>query len=155
MGILSPYARRRIAVILLVVGAAIIALAALDAGPFSDPPTEADRAQSVLEDFFAAARDKDYARVCALLASSQRKTLEQAAAQLSGGKIDGGCADAVGAGGGGTLAHSEVRIRDVRISGNLAAIDASIRVPGGGPPQFRTFQLEEVHGEWRVSDLGI
>jgi hypothetical protein len=155
VGILDPFVRRRIAALLLLAVAVVVVLALLDVGPFSNPPTEADRAQAALEDFFAAARDKDYQRVCELLSQAQQKTLEQAAAQLSNGKVGHGCAAAVGAGGGGALAHSELRIRDVRVSGSLAAIDASLRIEGVKGPQFRTFQLEEVHGEWRVSDLGI
>jgi len=155
VGYLDPFVRRRIAAVLLLLGAALATLALLNAGPFANPPTEADRARTALEDFFAAARAKDYARVCELLSPAQRKTLEQAAKQLAGGKIDNGCAAAVGAGGGGALARSQLRIRDVRISGSLAAIDASLRIEGVKGPQFRTFQLEEVNGEWRVSDLGI
>jgi hypothetical protein len=155
VGYLDPYIRRRIAALLLIVGAAIAALALLDVGPFSNPPTEADRAQAALEDFFAAARDKDFERVCELLSPAQQKTLEQAAQQLSKDKIGNGCVAAVSVGGGGALGHSELRIRDVRVSGSLAAIDASLRIEGVKGPQFRTFQLEEVRGEWRVSDLGI
>ncbi len=155
MGILDPFVRRRIAALLLLAGVAIAVLALLDVGPFANPPTEADRARTALEDFFAAARERDYPRVCELLSPTQQKTLEQAAAQLSGGKVANGCAAAVGAGGGGALARSELRIRDVRVSGSLAAIDASLRIEGVKGPQFRTFQLEEVRGAWRVSDLGI
>ena len=155
MGYLDPIVRRRIAALLLLAGAAIAVLALLNIGPFSNPPTEADRARTALEDFFAAARAKDYARVCELLSPAQQKNLEQAAEQVSKGKVANGCAAAVAAGGGGALAHSELRIRDVRVSGSLAAIDASLRIQGVKGPQFRTFQLEEVNGEWRVSDLGI
>jgi hypothetical protein len=155
VGYLDPIARRRIAALLLI--AAIVAgvLALANVGPFANPPTEADRAQTALEDFFAAAKSKDYSRVCELLSPSQQKTLEQAAEQLSNGRVKNGCAAAVAAGSGGALARSELRIRDVRVSGSLAAIDASLRIEGVRGAQFRTFQLEEVRGEWRVSDLGI
>jgi hypothetical protein len=155
VGYLDPILRRRIAALLLIAGIVLAVLAIANIGPFSNPPTEADRARSALEDFFAAAKAKDYTRVCELLSPSQQKTLEQAAEQLSNGKVKHGCTAAVAAGGGGALARSELRIRDVRVSGSLAAIDASLRIEGVKGPQFRTFQLEEVRGEWRVSDLGI
>ena len=155
MGYLDPFVRRRIAAFLLLAAAVIATLALLNVGPFANPPTEADRARAALEDFFAAAKAKDYPRVCELLSPAQQKTLEQAAEQVSNGKVSNGCAAAVAAGGGGALAHTELRIRDVRVSGSLAAIDASLRIQGVKGPQFRTFQLEEVHGDWRVSDLGL
>ncbi len=76
MGYLSPVIRRRIAAVLLVVGAAVVALAIANVGPFSDPPTEADRAKAALEDFFAAARRKDYKSVCQLLTAPERRQIE-------------------------------------------------------------------------------
>jgi hypothetical protein len=155
VGYLSVYARRRVAVVLFLAVAALIVLAAGNIGPFKDPPTEVDRARSALEDFFAAAKAKDYDRVCELLAPAQRKSIETAAAELAQGKVDNACAAAIGAGGGGALAHSTMRIRDVRVSGSLAAIDADLRIPGVKGPQTRTFKLEEIKGTWVISDLGI
>ncbi len=155
MGYLTVYARRRIAVLLFLAVTALAVLAVGNIGPFSDPPTEVDRARSALEDFFAAAKAKDYGRVCALLAPAQRKTIETAAAQVVQGKLDNGCAAAVEARGGGALAHSSLQIRDVRVSGSLAAIDANIRTQGVNGPQSRTFKLEEIDGTWVISDLGI
>jgi hypothetical protein len=155
VGYLSEYARRRVAVVLFLAVTALIVLAAGNIGPFSDPPTEEDRARAALEDFFAAAKTKDYDRVCELLAPAQRKTIEAAAAQVAQGKLENGCSAAVEAGGGGALAHSTLQIRDVRVSGALAAIDANIRIQGVKGPQSRTFQLEEINGTWVISDLGI
>jgi hypothetical protein len=155
VGYLDPFVRRRIAALLLLAGAVLAGLAIANAGPFSNPPTEFDRARAALEDFFAAAKSKDYARVCELLAPAQRKVIETAASQLAQGKLKNGCTAAVAAGGGGALAHSELRIRDVRVSGSLAAIDANIVVPGVNGPQSRTFKLEEIKGNWVISDLGI
>lgn len=154
MGYLDPYVRRRIAALLLVAGVVVAALALASVGPFKDPPTETDLARSALEDFFAAAHDKDFDRVCELLSPAQRKTIESAAASLSGGKIKNGCSAAVAAGGGGALAQAKLVVRDVRVSGSLAAIDTTIRLPGADP-QIRTFKLEQDDGSWVISDLGI
>ncbi len=146
MGYLDVYARRRVAVLLFLVVVAVVVLASGNIGPFSDPPTEMDRAQSALEDFFAAAREKDWDRVCDLLSPAQRKKIEAVA---------NGCASAVESTEGGALARSTLEIRDVRVSGALAAIDATIRIKGVRGPQSRTFQLEELDGTWVISDLGI
>jgi ketosteroid isomerase-like protein len=155
VGYLDVHTRRRVAAALIVVLAVLGVMAAADLGPFSDPPTEADRARSAIEDFFAAARAKDYDRVCALLAPAQRRSIEAAASELADGKLENGCAAGIAAGGGGALARSTLRIRDVRVSGSLAAVDADIRIEGVRGPQSRTFKLEEIDGSWVISDLGI
>jgi hypothetical protein len=48
VGSLSESARRRIAAVILLAGIAIAALAIWDVGPFANPPTEAERAQSAV-----------------------------------------------------------------------------------------------------------
>ena len=146
MGYLDVYARRRIAVLLFLVAVAIIVLAGANIGPFADEPTEADRAQAALEDFFAAARTKNWDRVCDLLSPPQRKRIEAVADE---------CPQAVEATEGGALARSTLQIRDVRVSGALAAIDATIRIEGIRGPQSRTFKLEELDGNWVIADLGV
>jgi len=67
VGNLSELARRRIAAAILIGGIAIGALAIADVGPFSDPPTEEERAQSAVEHFFAAAQDHDFKSACTQL----------------------------------------------------------------------------------------
>ncbi len=146
MGYLDVYARRRIAVLLFLVAVGLIVLAAGNIGPFSDPPTETDRARSALENFFAAARDKDWGEVCDLLSPDQRKQVESVA---------GSCDAAVESTAGGALARSTLQIQDVRVSGSLAAIDTTLRIHGVRGPQSRTFKLEELNGEWLITDLGI
>ncbi len=151
VGYLSPVIRRRIATVLLVVGAAVVALAIANVGPFSDPPTEADRAQAALEDFFAAAHRKDYKAVCRLLTAPERSQVEIRAAALAGNST--GCANVLDSPLGLVLAKTEVEITDVRVSGNLAAIDANLHAPGVKRTQYRTYKLQEIGGTWRISEV--
>ena len=62
--------RRRIAAVLLVIVVIVAALAIADLGPFSDPPTEEERAQETVEDFFGAAADGDFKEFCDLLSET-------------------------------------------------------------------------------------
>jgi hypothetical protein len=136
MGYLSPVARRRIALLVLLAGAAVAALAITNTGPFSNPTTQEDRARSALEGFFDAARQGHFHEACALLAGQRQgcaKVLPVVGRQLSGTTLE---------------------VQDVRVSGNLAAIDTKLRVPGRNRVQLRTFKLEERGGRWLISDLG-
>ncbi len=151
MGYLSPVIRRRIAAALLVVGAVVVALAIANVGPFSDPPTEADRARTALEDFFTAAHHKDYKTVCRFLTAPERSQIEIRAAQLAGNST--GCANVLDSPLGLVLARTEVEVTDVRVSGDLAAVDAKLRAPGVKRAQFRTYKLQEIGGKWRISEV--
>jgi len=150
MGYLDPFVRRRIAALLLVAGAIVTALALTNAGPFSNPPTEADRARAALQEFFDAAHRKDFAKVCDLLTRAQQKTIERAGRRATGKAV--AC---VGAVGGGALATTDLEVLDVRVSANLAAIDAKLKIEGRPGTELRTFQLQEAGDRWLVSDLGI
>jgi hypothetical protein len=151
VGYLDPVTRRRIAAVLLVLGAIVAALAIANVGPFSDPPTEADRAQAALEDFFAAAAKKDYAAACRLLTSAERRQVEIRAATLAGNRT--GCASVLDSPLGLVLAKTRIEIKDVRVSGDLAAIDARLHAPGVKRAQYRTYKLQELGGKWRISEV--
>lgn len=139
---------------MLLVAGAIVALLALgNVGPFSDPPTEEDRARAALQEFFDAAHRKDFGKVCDLLTASQRKPIESAGKKATGKKV--ACADLVKASEGGALAHTELTVIDVRVSASLAAIDTKLKIEGRPGTELRTFKLEQAKGRWLVSDLGI
>jgi ketosteroid isomerase-like protein len=151
VGYLSPVARRRIAAVLLVAGAVVAALAIANVGPFSNPPTEADRARAALEGFFTAARKRDFTRVCRILTPPERSQVEIRAAALAGNRT--GCASVLDSPLGTALAKTKVEITDVRVSGDLAAIDAKLRTQGVKRAQYRTYKLQELGGEWRISAI--
>ena len=153
MGYLDPVIRRRIAAVVLVVGLMVAALAVANVGPFSNPPTAADRARAALEDFFAAAKHKDFKAVCSILTAPERSQIEIRAAALAGNRT--GCSRVLDSPLGAALAHTKVEIEDVRVSGNLAAIDAKLRTPRAKRPQYRTYKLEELGARWRISDVSF
>ena len=64
---MSDVVRRRIAALLLIAGIAVAVLAIADVGPFDDPPTEEERVQETVEDFFGAAANGDSKTFCGLL----------------------------------------------------------------------------------------
>ena len=49
---MSDVVRRRVAAALLIAGIAVAALAITDAGPFEDPPTEEERVEATVNEFF-------------------------------------------------------------------------------------------------------
>jgi ketosteroid isomerase-like protein len=153
VGYLSPVARRRIAAVLLVLGAVVAALAIANVGPFSNPPTEADRAQAALEDFFAAARAKDYRGVCKLMTAAERGQIEIKATAIVGTHT--GCANVLNSALGLALAKTKVEVQDVRVSGDLAAVDAKLRTPGAARAQYRTYKLQEFGGQWKISEVSL
>ena len=138
---------------LLALGAVVVALAIANVGPFSNPPTEADRARAALEDFFAAARKKDFGQVCKILTPPERSQVEIRAAAVAGNRT--GCAHVLDSPLGTALAKTTVDITDVRVSGDLAAIDAKLHAPGLKRAQYRTYKLQELAGRWRISDVSL
>jgi 3-hydroxyacyl-CoA dehydrogenase len=156
MGNLSEAARRRIAAVILVVGIAIAALAIADVGPFSDPPTEEERAQSAVERFFAAVQHRDFKSACTQLTSEERQAIEQRAASVASQQGLHGCDEILKAFLGDQLARTRItKVIDVRVSGNQAVMDANIRTPGSKGTQSATFHLFLIQDEWKINDFGV
>ena len=149
---MSDATRRRVAAILLVVVVALVALAVADVGPFSDPPTEEERAQSAVEDFFGAAADGDSKQFCGLLTADARQTLRVNTAQKLQTDELPGCADILD-----VLAQgfegSSMTVTYVSVSGDRARVEGSFRV-AKSPAQPRTVLLVQEDDEWRISDPG-
>jgi hypothetical protein len=156
VGNLSEAARRRIAALILIAGIAVAALAIADVGPFSDPPTEAERAQSAVERFFAAAQDRDFKSACGQLTVEEQRTIEQRAASIASREGLNGCAEILKAFLGDQLAGTRItKVIDVRVSGNQAVMDAKIRTPGSKGTRTATFHLFLIRKEWKINDFGV
>lgn len=156
VGNLSEVARRRIAAVILIAGIAVAALAMFDVGPFSDPPTEEERAQDAVERFFAAAEDHDFKSACAQLTTEQQRVIEQRAASVAAREGLKGCDEILKAFLGDQLAGTRiVKVIDVRVSGNQAVMDAKIRTPGAKSTKSATFHLFLIRDEWKIDDFGV
>ena len=157
MGQLSDAARRRIAAVILVVGIVVAALAIFDVGPlFDDPPTEAERAQDAVEEFFAAADDGDFKAVCDHLTNQQQQAIEQRAASIAAREGLKGCDEILRELLGDQLGKTRIaKIAAVRVSGNQAVVEANLRSPGANGTQAATIQLFLVRDEWKIDDLGM
>lgn len=154
MGYLSDIARRRIAAALLVVGIALAVLAITDTWPFDDPPTEEERAEAAVEDFYAAAAAGDFATYCELLTPGARDRVRVNAARLleEAGQLK--CEEIL------DVAKEEfaglsVKIRDVSVIGTQARVEADVKLPDTPGVASRTMFLEKDNtGAWRISDPG-
>jgi ketosteroid isomerase-like protein len=149
---MSDVARRRIAALLLIAGIAVAALAIADVGPFEDPPSEAERVQATVEEFFGAAANGDSQRFCDLLTVAARHELQVSTAQRLQLNELPQCEkilDALAA----AFKGSEMTVRRVTVSGNRARVEGRYRAGDQGA-QPRTVLLVEEGGEWRVSDPG-
>jgi hypothetical protein len=149
----DPVVRRRVAVLLLLAGIAVAALAIADVGPFDDPVTEDQRAEQVVRDVFAAAVAGDGERFCGLLTPDAREAIEIAMAQRLQTDQAPKCGRIVQ-----LLAAayegSSVDVSYVSVSGNRARVEARLRFPGHGA-EPRTLALIEEDGEWLVADLDV
>jgi hypothetical protein len=156
MGNLSEAARRRIAAVILVLGIAVGVLAIADLGPFSDPPSEAERAQSAVEGFFAAAQDRDFKSVCGQLTADEQRVVEQRAGSIAAQKGLHGCDEILREFLGDQLAQTRIaKVVDVRVSGNQAVVDANLRSPDVKGTRSATFHLFLIRGEWKIADFGV
>ena len=156
MGHLSEAARRRIAAFILIAGIAVAALAIADVGPFSDPPTEEERAQGAVERFFAAAQDHDFESACSQLTSEEQRTIEQRAASVASREGLKGCDEILKVFLGDQLAGTRItKVVDVRVSGNQAVMDANIRTPQSKDTRSATFHLFLIRDEWKINDFGV
>ena len=149
---MSDVWRRRIAALLLIAGIVVAVLAIKDVGPFSDPPTQEEVAQGVVEDFFNAAAKGDSKTFCNLLTDDARKTLEVNTAQRLQSNEAPSCTQILD-----VLApafkDSSIDVRLVSISGTRARVEARYKL-AQAPAQPRTILLELEDGEWHVSDPG-
>ena len=152
MGLLSEVARRRIAALLLVAGALVAAAAVTDAGPFTDPPTEEERARETVEALFGAASEGDFDTYCAQLTAAARAAVHDNAARLLGEGV-GGCRKILGAVGE-SLKGGRLKVNEVSVSSTRARVEVDYRVPGVRGPQPRTVLLELERDGWRVTDPG-
>lgn len=151
MGYLSEVARRRIAAAVLVIGIIIAVLAIFDLGPFSDPPTDAERAQDTVERFFDAGQSKDFKGACDELTNDAQRTMEQRAGATASQKGLKGCDQIL------ALFLSNLRLGkviDVRVSGNQAVVDANIEQSGSSHGKETSIGLFEIDGEWKIADFG-
>jgi hypothetical protein len=148
---MSEIGRRRVAALLLIVGAAIAALAIADLGPFDDPPTPEEEVSDVVSEFYGAAADGDFVTFCGLLTEQARAQLRANATQLLGKEQS--CADALDSGLGKVLKGATLEVTEVNISGPSARAEARFKPPDQ-QVQLRTVLLRETEGEWEISDPG-
>ena len=155
MGVLDPVVRRRIAAVLLVLGIVLVVLIAGNIGPFSDPPTEEERVEATTTDFFSAASDGDFKTFCDLLTSGARQAIETRTAAIAAAGGLKGCEEILRALAKKQLAGSEAEITDVNVSGPRARAEVSLKLKGKNGRQQRTVLLEDLRGDWLVSDPGF
>ena len=149
---MSDVVRRRIAAGLLIAGIAVAALAITDTGPFEDPPTEEERVEAAVQEFFGAAAAGNSRTFCGLLTSQASQELRVSTAQrlqidqLPGcGQILNALAD--------VFKGSTIEVRFVSVSGHQARVEARYKFADAGA-EPRTVLLLSEDGEWRVSDPG-
>lgn len=150
---ITDIARRRIAALLLIAALIVGALALADLGPFDDPSGRAeDDVEATVDGLFSAAAAGDFKSFCALLTPRARETLRENAARLGGGETPP-CARTLELTLGESLEGSRVSVEDVSVSGPHARVTARFRPPEG-EAELRTVYLDELEGEWLISDPG-
>lgn len=104
---------------------------------------DTEQVSDAVKAFVDAGNHHDAAAACALLAKQQL----QAVRKLGGG---GSCATVVG----GLLTHSSgnitVKVDQVRVQGDRATADVTVR-QGNGPPRSQSLLLLREDGEWKLA----
>jgi uncharacterized protein (TIGR02246 family) len=121
-------------VILLAIAIAIMALT--DAAPFFDDVTEEERVTDVVERFFAAYQEGDFAAVCDLFSPDVSRTIAQVGATETKQGEPKGCAAVLDARFGAAAGQTKlnVKIESVRVSGPRAVAEVIVKteeVPKG------------------------
>ena len=155
MGYLSDVTRRRIAAVILIVGAVVAVLAITDTGVFEDPPSEEEVVANAVESFFESAADGNFERDCELLTKEAQDSVRVSASRLiedADARLN--CPEILELVFREAFAEVVVRVRSVNIEGNRARAEAALK-PKGEPSQFRTILLElGEDGDWLISDFG-
>lgn len=155
MGYLDPYTRRRVAAVLLVVGVIVAGLAIADVGPFSDPPTEEERAADAVEEFFTSAAEGDFKTFCGLLTEPARAAIKQRAGALAAEQGLEGCPEILRAFAGKEFQGSELKVVSSSVSGDRARVETELRLSGRGGSEQRSILLQLYKGEWLIYDPGF
>lgn len=153
MGYLDPYTRRRVAAVLLVIGVIVAALAIADVGPFSDPPTEEERAEDTVERFFTAASEGDFDTFCGLLTKPAREAIEVRAGALAAKQDLKGCPEILEVLAGKQFKDSQLEITESNVSGDQARVETQLKLQGEPGKQQRSVLLQLSKGEWLVEDF--
>src|SRR4051812_15512700 len=109
--------------------------------------SDEDQVREVVSAFVQAGKDRDAAEACSLLSADQVKSVEQ----LGGGS----CTTILG----GIFANAkdlgtEGDIQDVRVQGERATVDATVRAPGA-KPKTETILVVKEDGEWKLASAGF
>jgi hypothetical protein len=152
VGFLDPYTRRRVAAVLLVIGVVVAGLAIADLGPFSNPPTEEERAEDTVERFFAAASEGDFDTFCGLLTKQARKQVEVSGGAIAAEQGLKGCAEILEGLAGKQFKDSRLRIISSNVSGDQARVETKLKLQGESGEQ-RSVLLQLSTGEWLVADF--
>jgi hypothetical protein len=121
--------------------ALILCLALAGCGGGGGDDTE--QVSDVVRSFVDAGNHRDAAAACALLARQQL----QAMRKVGGG---GDCATVVGSLLTGASGNTSVKIDQVRVDGDRATADVTVR-QGDGPPRSSSLLLVREDGEWRLA----
>ena len=129
------------------VGLAIALAAALVTG-CGGAGSDEDQVRDVVTSFVEAGKDRDAEEACSLLASDQVKAVERL-----GGGAD--CEQVLG----GILAKAQVsgtdlKIEDVRVEGDRATVDATVKASGASPRAESILLIKE-DGEWKLANAGL
>jgi hypothetical protein len=125
---------------------ALVAMAALllDLGPFGEDEDARPAVREAVERLAIALSDGDFETVCALLSADQVGQIEQGPG--------GSCEEVLAATAGGTE-KVRIRIEQVRVSDDRAAVDAI--VVRGQERAPRTLLLVREEGRWKVASAGL
>ena len=127
---------------------AVLLAAALIAGCGGGGESDEDQVRDVVESFVQAGEDRDAATACDLLAADQVKTVEDIGPGGSCATILAGIFSKA------EDVNTDVEIQDVRVEGDRATVDATVKSPDSQPKAESILVVKE-DGEWKLASAGF
>jgi ketosteroid isomerase-like protein len=129
---------------------AIVSLvaAALLAGCGGGGGSDEQQVRDVVTSFVQAGKDRDAAKACSLLAEDQVKVVQRLGGGGSCEKVLGGILSQAASTG------SDLKIEDVRVEGDRATVDATVKAAGSAPKPESILLVKE-SGEWKLASAGL
>jgi uncharacterized protein (TIGR02246 family) len=147
--------RRRVMAIVILAAVAVAIMALTDAAPFFDDVTEEERVTDVVERFFNAYQEGDFAAVCDLFSDDVSRTIAQIGATETKHGEPKGCAAVLEARFGAAEGEGpklSVKIENVRVSGPRAVADVVVKTEEVPKGRDLPIELERTpDGDWLIT----
>jgi ketosteroid isomerase-like protein len=110
--------------------------------------SDEDQVRDVVTSFVEAGKNRDAEEACSLLASDQVKVVERLGHGADCEQVLGGILAKA------QVSGTDLKIEDVRVEGDRATVDATVKASGASPRAESILLIKE-DGEWKLANAGL